>query len=305
MAKKIILDCDPGHDDAIAIIMAVKSHEIDLLGITTVAGNSPLKDTTQNAMRVLDFLKSDIPVAEGAGKQIAKGYVMGEADGETGLDGSKYLPTSQRRPLALHAVDFIAQTLEQSPEPVILAPTGPLTNIALFLMKYPHLKNKIKEIILMGGAVLRRDKYISSTEFNIVSDPIAAQIVVDSGVKTSFIGLDVTMQVCVEAEQYARLRSINNELARLIVDWCLFYEKLHRGTMGVGGALHDPLVIASIIRPELVKFVPVGMTIENSGLKMKGATVADYWIKDKSNVYAALEVNSAGFFELLYELITL
>ncbi|MGL5721017.1 MAG: nucleoside hydrolase [Brevinema sp.] len=302
MPKKIILDCDPGHDDAIAILMAVRIPEIELLGITTVAGNSPLEDVTQNTLRVLDVLGVDVPVAVGSGKQIAKKYVKGTADGETGLDGSKYLPPSSRKVLDIHAVDLIAKILEESSEPVTLAPTGPLTNIALFLMKYPHLKPKIKEIVLMGGAVLRRDKFITSTEFNIVSDPIAAQIVVESGVKTTFVGLDVTMHVCVETEQYRRLNEINTDLSRLVVDWCHFYEKLHRGTMGVGGALHDPLVIAAIANPGLLKSVPVEMTIEQGTGMLSGATVAEYWGKnaETSNVYAALEVDSEGFFEMLY-----
>ena len=303
--KKVILDCDPGHDDAIAIVMAVQSPEIELLGITTVGGNSPIEDVTQNTLRILDVLNADIPVAQGVGKQIAKEYIKGTADGETGLDGSKYLPQSNRSVVDKHAVDFIAELLEASDEPVILAPTGPLSNIALFLMKYPHLKNKIQEIILMGGAVLRRDEYITPTEFNIVSDPIAARVVIESGVKTTFVGLDVTMNVCVEKEEYAKLRAINTDLSNLVVDWCLFYEKLHRGTMGVGGALHDPLVIAAIIEPSIIKSKPVTLHIETFGEQMRGATVADYWNPNNSHssVYAALEVDSKRFFTILYDLL--
>lgn len=303
---KIILDCDPGHDDAIAILMALKCENVELLGITTVCGNSVLENTTANALRILDFVGyNHIPVAKGCRQPIRRKLVLGTADGPSGLDGSKYLSSSNKSCEPLHAVDFIAKCLNKSDEKITLIPTGPLTNIALFLLKYPELKNKIEEIVLMGGVFYKPNEYYTPTEFNIYCDPEAADIVINSGIKTTMIGLDVTMKVLVEKEQYKEFRKIDSSVGKLVVDWLMFYEKLHRGTMDVGGALHDPLAFAYVIDKSLVKTKEVFLEIEKNGSIMFGATIADFWglKKEKPNVNIAVEVDSNKFFNMLYDLL--
>lgn len=305
-SKKIILDCDPGHDDAIAILMALKSSKIDLMGITTVCGNSPIDNTTKNALRVLEFVdRTDIPVAKGCYKPLTRKLEIGKADGESGLDGSSYLPEPKTNIHAKHAVDFMADIIRKSDEPITIIPTGPLTNIAFFIMKYPELVSKIKKVVLMGGVFYRRNKYITPTEFNIYCDPEAANIVVNSDIDITMVGLDVTMQVLVEEEQFAEFRKINNDVGELVMDWLKFYEKLHRETMGVGGALHDPLALAVLIDPTLIKTNEVYIDIETKGKYTLGATVVDFWgERNKApNVNIAEEVEVSSFFKLLYSLL--
>lgn len=308
MNKKIniILDCDPGHDDAIAILMALKCEKTELLGITTVCGNSTLENTTNNALRILDFVGyNHIPVAKGCSKPIRRKLVLGTADGPSGLEGSKYLNNKNKKCDILHAVDFIAKCLIESQEKITLIPTGPLTNIALFLLKYPELKNKIEEIVLMGGVFYKPNEYYTPTEFNIVCDPEAADIVINSGIKTTMVGLDVTMKVLVEENEYKNFKKINTPVGKLVMDWLLFYEKLHRNTMGIGGALHDPLAFAYVVDKSIIKTKEVYLEVEKNGSIMYGATVADFWglKKNKPNVNIAVEVNSNKFFNMLYKLL--
>ena len=302
----VIMDCDPGHDDAIALVMAHRSEAIDLLGVTTVCGNATLERTTVNTLRILEFIgAADVPVAKGCETPICRPLVLGTADGPSGLEGTPYLPEPSMKLVDMHAVDFMAKILREHPEPVVLAPTGPLTNIAMLLLKYPELKPKIARIVSMGGAFFRRSEYITPTEFNIFCDPEAARIVMDSGVDVTMVGLDVTMHVLVEEEQFAEFRKIDTELGRAVLDWLKFYEKLHRGQMGVGGALHDPLVLAVIIDPTLIERRRAHVAVDLTGTYMFGATVGDYWGERglPDNVWVATQVDSGRFFELLYSLL--
>ena len=188
----IILDCDPGHDDAIALLLALASPEVRLLGVTTVSGNQTLEKTTANAIRVLDHVgRDDVPVAAGAARPLVRErHVAAEVHGETGLDGPD-LPPPSREPEPTHAIDWIAQTLEASSTPVTLVPTGPLTNIALFLARYPELGTKLERVVLMGGAV-GEGNVTPAAEFNIWADPEAAHVVFASGLDLTMVGLDVT-----------------------------------------------------------------------------------------------------------------
>lgn len=302
----ILLDCDPGHDDAIAILMALRSPDIRLLGITTVCGNSYLENTTRNALRILEFAnRRDVPVAKGCHRPLTRELVLGTADGHSGLDGSTYLPEPTMAVQPIHAVDFLAKVLEKAEEPVTLVPTGPLTNIALFLLRYPHLKSRIKQVCLMGGVFYRPNDYFTFTEFNIVCDPEAAKIVVNSGLDVTMVGLDVTMKVLVEQAEFEALGKIDTPMGRLVLDWLKFYEQLHRRTMGVGGALHDPLALAAIIDPSLIVTKEVYLDIETSGTVAHGATVADFWGErgKKPNARIAVQVDSARFFTLLFDLL--
>nr|WP_309084911.1 nucleoside hydrolase [Chelativorans sp.] len=304
---KVILDCDPGHDDAIALVMAHRSPAIDLLGVTTVCGNAPLAKTTSNALRILELIGArDVPVAAGCVQPLARPLVLGTADGPSGLDGSPYLlePTTELVPM--HGVDFLAKLLREADEPVVVAPTGPLTNIGMLLLKHPDVKEKIARIVLMGGAFWRRSEIITPTEFNIFCDPEAARIVIDSGLDVTMVGLDVTMHVLVEEPQFKRLEAIGTHLSKVVLDWLRFYEKLHRGQMGIGGALHDPLVLASIIEPSLIETREAHVEIDLTATHAFGATVADFWgLRGlPNNVKVASRVDSDRFFEMLYASLT-
>ena len=302
----ILFDCDPGHDDAIALVMAHRSPAVELLGVTTTCGNAELEKTTTNALRILEYIGAgDVPVAAGCHRPLARPLVLGTADGPSGLEGSPYLPQATIKPVEQHAVDFLAEKLLSRDEPTVVVATGPLCNIGLLLLKHPHVLPKIKQLIWMGGVFYRKSEIITPTEFNAFCDPEALKIVLDSGVKLTMVGLDVTMQVLVEEPQYAEFRKIDTELGRVVNDWLLFYEKLHRNSMGVGGAMHDPLALALVIDPTLVRTRPAHIGVDLSGSYTFGATVADFWGERglKDNALIANEVDSDRFFKLMFDLL--
>ena len=300
---KVIIDCDPGHDDAIALLMAHKLPEIELVAVTTVCGNAPIERTTINARRIMELLEAtDVPIAAGCSTPLARQLVLGTADGPSGLDGSPYLPEPKTELVPMHGVDFLAQTLREADEPIVLVPTGPLTNIGMLVLKHPEVLPKIAKVVLMGGAFYRRSEIITPTEFNIFCDPEAAEIVLASGLDITMVGLDVTMHVLVEEEEFAAIEKIDTPLSRVVFDWLKFYEKLHRGQMGIGGALHDPLALAVVIDPDLIETREAHVSIDRTGTHTFGATVADYWKLngEEPNVKVASRVDSAKFFEMLY-----
>ena len=300
---KVIIDCDPGHDDAIALLMAHKLPEIELVAVTTVCGNAPIERTTINARRIMELLDAtDVPIAAGCSTPLARKLVLGTADGPSGLDGSPYLPEPKTELVPMHGVDFLAQTLREADEPIVLVPTGPLTNIGMLVLKHPEVLPKIAKVVLMGGAFYRRSEIITPTEFNIFCDPEAAEIVLASGLDITMVGLDVTMHVLVEEEEFAAIEKIDTPLSRVVFDWLKFYEKLHRGQMGIGGALHDPLALAVVIDPDLIETREAHVSIDRTGTHTFGATVADYWKLngEEPNVKVASRVDSAKFFEMLY-----
>ncbi len=302
----ILYDCDPGHDDAIALVMAHRSPAIRLLGVTTTCGNAGIEATTANAIRVLDAVGArDVPVAQGCHRPLARPLVLGTADGPSGLEGSPYLPPPSRGPMAAHAVDFLAGTLREAPEPLTIVATGPLSNIGLMILKHPDVLPKVGRLIWMGGVFTRRSEIITPTEFNAFCDPEALRIVLDARLPLTMVGLDVTMQVLIEAPQYAELSTIDTPLGRLVNDWLLFYEKLHRNEMGVGGAMHDPLALALVIDPTLVRTRPAHIGVDLTGTYAFGATVADFWggRREPDNALIATEVDSDRFFALMFGLL--
>ncbi|MCR6498202.1 nucleoside hydrolase [Shinella sp. CPCC 101442] len=306
MATPILYDCDPGHDDAIALVMAHRSPAIELVGVTTTCGNAELERTTANAIRVLDFLgATNVPVAAGCARPLVRPLVLGTADGPSGMDGSPYLPEPKRGPIAQHAVDFLAEKLAAADEPMTVVATGPLTNIGLLVLKHPEVLSKIKELIWMGGVFYRKSEIITPTEFNAFCDPESLKIVLESGVPITMVGLDVTMQVLIEAEQYEELGKIDTQLGNLVMDWLRFYEKLHRNSMGVGGAMHDPLALALVIDPTLVRTRPVHIGVDLGGTYAFGATVADFWKErgEPDNARIAYEVDADRFFKLMFDLL--
>ncbi|WP_113358338.1 nucleoside hydrolase [Rhizobium sp. SYY.PMSO] len=306
MPTPILYDCDPGHDDAIALVMAHRSSAIDLLGVTTTCGNAEVEKTTSNAIRILDFIgASHVPVAQGCVRPLARPLILGTADGPSGLEGSPYLPMPRRTALKQHAVDFLAEKLEEAPEPMIVVATGPLCNIGLLVLKRPDVLPKIKELIWMGGVFYRKSEIITPTEFNAFCDPEALKIVLDSQIPLTMVGLDVTMQVLIEAPQYEELAGIDTPLGRLVMDWLKFYEKLHRNSMGVGGAMHDPLALALVIDPSLVRTRPAHIGVDLNATYAFGATVADFWQErgEADNARIAYEVDADRFFALMFDLL--
>ncbi|HEH9403787.1 TPA: pyrimidine-specific ribonucleoside hydrolase RihA [Aeromonas bestiarum] len=305
MALPVILDCDPGHDDAIALILALASPELKVLAVTTSAGNQTPDKTLNNALRILTLLgRDDIPVAAGAPKPLARELIIADnVHGESGLDGPK-LPDPAFAPQAMTGLELMAKCLRESPEPVTLVPTGPLTNIALLLAAHPELKSRIARIVLMGGAA-GAGNWTPAAEFNIYVDPQAADMVFKSGIPITMCGLDVTHEAQVMDEDIARVRAIANPVAQCVAGLLDFFMIYHRDPKwGFAGApLHDPCTIAWLLAPELFHGVECRVDIETSGTHTTGMTVVDrYGLTGKAaNALVLLGLDRAGFIDLLVE----
>lgn len=303
MALPVILDCDPGHDDAIALILALASPELKVLAVTTSAGNQTPDKTLNNALRILTLLgRDDISVAAGAPKPLARELIIADnVHGESGLDGPK-LPDPAFAPVAMTALELMAKCLRESPEPVTLVPTGPLTNIALLLAAHPELKSKIARIVLMGGAA-GAGNWTPAAEFNIYVDPEAADMVFKSGLPITMCGLDVTHQAQVMDEDIERVRAITNPVAQCVAGLLDFFMIYHRDPKwGFAGApLHDPCTIAWLLAPALFHGVECRVDIETGGTHTSGMTVVDrYGLTGKpANALVLLGLDRAGFIDLL------
>lgn len=276
--RKIILDCDPGHDDMMAIILAAASNKIEFKGITTVAGNQTGEKTFDNARRILTLInRKDIPLARGCDKPLMRKLrIAPEIHGVSGLDGAE-LPMADAPYLNCHAVDFIINTLKESTEKITLAPTGPLTNIALALIKAPEIKEKIEEIILMGGGVF--DSNITpAAEFNILVDPEAARTVFLSGLPLAMVSLDVTNKSLMTFEQIEEVINWNGKISSVVGPLLKFFANANYENFGFNGApVHDALVIASIIDDEIVTYKDYFVDIETKGELTLGQTVTDVY----------------------------
>ncbi|MCF5873641.1 pyrimidine-specific ribonucleoside hydrolase RihA [Aeromonas veronii] len=303
MALPVILDCDPGHDDAIALILALASPELNVLAVTTSAGNQTPDKTLNNALRILTLLgRDDIPVAAGAPKPLARELIIADnVHGESGLDGPK-LPDPAFAPQAMTGLELMAKCLRESPQPVTLVPTGPLTNIALLLAAHPELKGKIARIVLMGGAA-GAGNWTPAAEFNIYVDPEAADMVFKSGIPITMCGLDVTHEAQVMDEDIERVRAITNPVAQCVAGLLDFFMIYHRDPKwGFAGApLHDPCTIAWLLAPELFHGVECRVDIETRGEHTVGMTVVDrYGLTGKpANALVLLGLDRPGFIDLL------
>jgi inosine-uridine nucleoside N-ribohydrolase len=303
---KIVLDCDPGHDDAIALLLALASPEVELLGVTTVHGNQTLDKTTANALRVLEFAgRPDVPVAAGADRALRREQFVAEyVHGKTGLDGP-VLPPPTTTPVDRHAVDFIAETVSASTEPVTLVPTGPLTNIALFLARYPDVAGRVQRIVLMGGAI-GEGNVTPAAEFNIWCDPEAADRVFSSGLDVTMVGLDVTHQARVGPAHAGRLRAAGR-VGKMVAELLDFYVRFHREAYGWDGSpIHDAVALAYTFRPELLETRRTGVRVDCGEELGRGRTNADLrgrmgW---EPNASVAVGIDAGGFVELLLERIS-
>lgn len=307
MPRKIIIDTDPGQDDAVAILLALASpEEIELLGITAVAGNVPLELTAKNARKVCEVAgRADVKVFAGCDRPLAHTLVTAEhVHGKTGLDGPD-LPEPTMSLQDQHGVDFIIETLRAEPSgTVTLCPLGPLTNIATALQKAPDIAEKVQEIVLMGGAYFEVGNITPAAEFNIYVDPEAAEIVFNSGIPIVVMPLDVTHKALVTAPRNDAFRALGTNPGRVVAEWTDFFERFDKEKYGSAGApLHDPTVIAYLIRPELFSGRHVNVEIETQSDLTRGMTVADWWrVTDRApNAMFMGDLDADGFFALLTE----
>lgn len=304
--RKIIIDTDPGQDDAAAIMLALGSPELQILGITTVAGNVPLSRTSTNARIILEFCaRTDVKVFAGADKPIARPLITAEhVHGKTGLDGPE-LHEPQMPLQVQHAVDFIIETLRNEPEgSVTLCTLGPLTNIATALQKAPDVAGRVRELVMMGGGFFEGGNITPAAEFNIYVDPEAAAAVFQSGIPIVMMPLDVTHKVLTLKSRVAKLREIANRPATALVEMLEFFERFDVEKYGSdGGPLHDPTVIAYLLKPELFAGRDCNVEIETASPLTVGMTVIDWWqvTGRKHNARVMKDVDADGFFALLTE----
>jgi inosine-uridine nucleoside N-ribohydrolase len=290
-ATPILLDCDPGHDDAIALLLALSSPEVELRGVTTVAGNQTLAKTTANAIRVLELAgRGDVPVAAGADRPLAREpFVAAYVHGETGLDGPA-LPPPRVHPVGEHAVEFLAERLEPG---VVLVATGPLTNVALLLERGA----RPGRIVLMGGSI-GLGNVTPAAEFNVWADPEAADRVFRSGLDVTMVGLDVTHQALVKPGQFRGL----GRVGRVVAEWLDFFSVFHRETYGFDGSpIHDAVAVAHVLRPDLLETAERHVEVDTTSELCRGRTVVDLWRRTRNppNAHVAVAIDAEAFTELL------
>jgi purine nucleosidase/pyrimidine-specific ribonucleoside hydrolase len=294
---RILLDCDPGHDDAIALLLALGSPEVELAGVTTVAGNQTVEKTTANALRVLEFAGRDIPVARGADRPLVREpRVAAYVHGETGLDGPD-LPPAAGAPVDGHAIDFLAASVAGA----TLVATGPLTNVALLLAVHPEAAPE--RIVLMGGAI-GEGNTTPAAEFNIWADPEAARRVFESGIDVTMVGLDVTHRALVTEAHAERLRA-SGRAGRLAAELVDFYSQFHRRVYPelAGSPMHDAVAVAHVIDPTLLEVVPARIEVDCAWGAGRGRTDVDTRRRGERepNAQVAVGIDSERFLELLLE----
>lgn len=305
--RKIIIDCDPGQDDAIALLLAMSSpDELDILGVTAVAGNVPLSLTERNARQVCDIAgRDDISVYAGCARPMIRELLTAEkVHGNTGIDGIEIVPPS-RAPGKWHAVDFIVETLRAARDrSITLVPTGPLTNIATAIQKDASILDKVEQIVLMGGAMREGGNHSPSAEFNILVDPHAAEIVFGCGRPITVMGLDVTHQVLATPQRRDMIRAIDNAAAKATAGMLDFFNRHDSVKYGSAGApLHDPCTIAWLLAPQLFRGKHCNLSVETQSELTMGHTAVDFWgvTKRPKNVQWMYEVDADGFYALLVE----
>jgi inosine-uridine nucleoside N-ribohydrolase len=297
----IVLDCDPGHDDAIALLLALASPEVEVLGVTTTYGNQTLEKTTANALRVLELVgRPDVRVAAGADRPLARDLVVAtHVHGESGLDGPD-LPPPETEGAPGGATAFIVDCIRRAAVEVTLVPTGPLTNVARYLDA--HGTTGIARIVLMGGSIAEGN-FTPAAEFNIWSDPEAARIVFSSGVDVTMVGLDVTHKAILGPDVEERLRGVGR-IGIFVAELNVFFSHYHRATYGWDGApIHDAVAVAHVVRPALLDTRHCNVEIELDSELCRGRTVVDRWHRTDraANAHVGIDLDTEGFFDLLVE----
>jgi inosine-uridine nucleoside N-ribohydrolase len=299
---QIILDTDPGHDDAIALLLALASPELEVLGVTTVSGNQTLEKTTANALKILEFVeRTDLPVHVGAARPLVREqWAAAYVHGESGLDGPD-LPDPKTEPREGHAVDFIAAQAEEH-DGVVLVPVGPLTNIGLLLAKYPGIERRIARVVLMGGAIAEGN-VTPAAEFNIWADPEAAHRVFTSGIDVTMVGLDVTHKALLLPEKVDELRGAGR-VGTLVAQLYDFYHGHHVRMYGwEGSPVHDALAVAHVIRADFLETQHRNVQIDIGPEPGRGRTYVDLWKRtgNEPNAHVGVDVDGPGFVDFLIQ----
>jgi len=306
--KKVIIDCDPGHDDAIAILLAGRSPYINLQAITVVAGNQILEKTTRNTLNICSAMGiTNVPIAAGMSKPIVREQIIASnVHGETGLDGPIFdKPTVQLDPR--HGVDLIIELLMKSDEDITIVPMGPLTNVGMAIIREPRIVPKIKQIVLMGGAY-QLGNVTPAAEFNIYADPEAAHIVFSCGRPIVMMGLDLTRQALATPKVIAKMKSIGNKASNLFVDLMEFFTKTQHEVFGWDSPpVHDPTTIAWLIDPNVIETKPMHVEIELTSGKSYGRTLCDYFgiTQRPANAKVAIKLDFDKFWNIVYETLKL
>jgi len=302
MATPIIFDTDPGHDDAIALLLALASPEIEVLGVTPVSGNQTLDKTTTNALKILEFVdRTDIPVHVGCDRPLVREqFAASDVHGESGLDGPE-LPPPKTKPAEGHAVDFIAKTLQER-DGVVLVPVGPLTNIGLLLARYPGIEERVARIVLMGGAIAEGN-VTPAAEFNIWADPEAAHRVFTSGIDVTMVGLDVTHKALLKPDKVDELRGAGRvgELVAALYD---FYHGHHERMYGWGGSpVHDALAVAHVVSDRFMQTEHRYVQVDIGPEPGRGRTYVDLWQRtgNEPNCHVGVDVDGPGFIDVLVD----
>jgi pyrimidine-specific ribonucleoside hydrolase len=303
MSTPILIDCDPGHDDAIAILLALASPEVELRAVTTVAGNQTLEKTTRNALKVLELVgRTDIPVAAGAAEPLRRPLrTAAHVHGDTGLDGPS-LPEPSTDVVDEHAADHRARKIEPG---VVLVPTGPLTNVALMLERHPDVRDRLDRIVWMGGAIAEGN-VTPAAEFNAFVDPEAAAAVFGSGIPVTLIGLDVTHKALFTRAHAEQVRGTGTA-GRVVAELSDFFQRFHESRYRFDGSpIHDAVAVAHVIDPTLVTTVHCNTEIETSSEHCDGRTVVDRWnvTGGPLNCHAGVDIDGPRFLDLLVERIS-
>lgn len=304
MPQKIIIDTDPGQDDAVAILLALASSELEVLGITVVAGNVPLRLTQKNALKICELAgKPETRVFAGASRPLVRALVTAEhVHGRTGLDGPD-LPEPTMQLQQQHAVDFLVEEIMRQPAgEVTLCTLGPLTNVALALQRAPEIALRLQRIVMMGGGFSEGGNITPAAEFNIYVDPHAAHVVFDSGIPLVVMPLDVTHQVLTTKKRIAAIGALGTPVAQATVELLEFFERYDEQKYGSdGGPLHDPCVVAYLLKPDLFQGRDCNVTVECGSELTMGMTVVDWWGVTNRPINATVmrHVDANGFFKLL------
>lgn len=301
----LVLDCDPGHDDAVALLLAVGSPRIDLRAVTTCFGNCAVEDGTRNALRILELAGAvDVPVAQGADRPLSAEAELGNyVHGSSGLDGPA-LPDPDREPVDKTAVELIREVLEESAEPVTLAVTGPMTNVAQLLRAFPDASAQLREVIFMGGST-ERGNHTPAAEFNTYVDPEALDAVLRSGVPVRMVGLNLTHQALATADVVRRMGAMGHRVGRVCAEWMGFFgSSYHRIWQFDAPPVHDPCTIAALIDPDVVSWRDAFVAVELEGRWTRGATVVDLhrrWPEQEPNAKVAMRLDVDRYWELVLD----
>lgn len=303
--KKIILDCDPGHDDAIALLLAHGNPNIELLAVTTVVGNQTLDKVTRNALSVARIANiTNVPFAAGAVRPLVRNVeIAPDIHGDSGLDGP-VLPEPTIQLDKRHAIDLIIETImSHPPKTVTLVPTGGLTNIAMAVRKEPKIVERVKEVVLMGGGY-HVGNWSAVAEFNIKIDPEAAHIVFNEKWPVTMVGLDLTHQALATPDVIEKIKAIKTKPAKFVLEMLEFFGKMYKQAQGFTyPPVHDPCAVAYVINPELIKTKRVPVDIELTGTLTLGMTVADFRFPPDDNCHTqvATELDHTGFWDLIVD----